>query len=726
MLFLSIIEDKKESALFSAALKQLKIPIAAIQPSYAMYLKLVQYNPNVVIIEFPHDPTEHLKFVSLVRTNQNLLQIPFIAYGPDMPDRVKENLKKYGINTYISRPFDLKAILQEAIRALKDFQKVMREKTGVEQNQVEDEVTTELLDKRIVPSKRIRLMVEHAGKMMAFPLTIANILKVSSDEKSGASNLATVVKSDPAVSTELLRVANTIHFNRGGRRVSIIKDAIVRLGFTQTKNMAASMSIMNSMKHRNYETGFSHNNFWLHCLGVAMVAEKIARQSQLVNPEEAFVCGLLHDLGIMILNEYFNLVFLKVLEHATDNGVRFVQAEKEVLGFTHIDFVNQLLESWNFDQNTIEGITTYPDLSIIDAKFVKENPLPTIVNIADVFANAFSIGMGTDACIDPIPREVMHQLGMRQGISRQFLDTVFHNFNIFNDFLRISDQRWPDAIEPLHQLKGAKLLFLSLNQETMYHPIEEYFRLRHPETTYAYKVEEVENKLGDNHVLLIPDGTFEQSKQINTLLAQKMLPYQKSEEESTSDLAKIFVLHQDPKGLKFSGGRHIAAKYPLDLRNLQLGLAMLLNDLPSPPEFSPTGSLAKQKEFDAEGRVMNEMQVLFQYFSNEINELVDKMLRASGIIHIDSVDEEKKAINHAKTHKEELNLIVLEAISPDIVKVCTALKSMPTHKRAQYIIINNGLDQKTIEGLKLIRITNVVPKNDIEGELKGFIHRMIQ
>jgi response regulator RpfG family c-di-GMP phosphodiesterase len=89
-----------------------------------------------VLIELPENPNSHLKFVSLIRTNQNLMQIPFIAFGPAQSETIVNNFKTYGITEYIPRPFDIKTILQTSIKALKNFQKTQQEKQGLNKNQI--------------------------------------------------------------------------------------------------------------------------------------------------------------------------------------------------------------------------------------------------------------------------------------------------------------------------------------------------------------------------------------------------------------------------------------------------------------------------------------------------------------------------------------------------------------------------------------------------------------
>ena len=113
------------------------------------------------------------------------------------------------------------------------------------------------------------------------------------------------------MSAEILKLANSVYFSRGGRRILDIKDAVVRIGFAQAKNIAMSLSVFEISKERNYATGFDHTEYWFHCIAVATIAEKLAKVSQLIPQEEAFIAGLLHDLGTLLFNNFLMIYFLK-------------------------------------------------------------------------------------------------------------------------------------------------------------------------------------------------------------------------------------------------------------------------------------------------------------------------------------------------------------------------------------------------------------------------------
>ncbi|NLD49156.1 MAG: HDOD domain-containing protein, partial [Clostridiaceae bacterium] len=217
------------------------IKFTAASPSYASYIKTLQYDPDVVIMEVPEDASQHLKFLKIIRGNKKIAQKPFILYGPPCDEQRVKNILGAGADIYLSRPLDYKIVIENVVH----FVKVSSESKYkiVEKNQLSADDWLQLIDPTISKHEKMQLMRTHIGKLLAFPATVAGVLKVSQNEKSGAGELAGVIRSDPAMAAEILKIANSVHFSRGGQRILDIKDAVVRIGFGQTKTIAMSLSV---------------------------------------------------------------------------------------------------------------------------------------------------------------------------------------------------------------------------------------------------------------------------------------------------------------------------------------------------------------------------------------------------------------------------------------------------------------------------------------------------
>jgi HD-like signal output (HDOD) protein/DNA-binding NarL/FixJ family response regulator len=570
---LTIIESTRESTTLKAIFTKAHLRVVESAPSYSNYLKTLQYNPDIVVMELPQNPKSHLQFLRIVRNNKALDQKPFILFGPPQEQSVLESFYECGADSYLCRPLDYKALIT-AIRNLL-LAKAASHRDSTEVNQLDHDEKALLRDASVASSRKIEIMKNHIGKLLAFPASVASILKISQDERSGATDLARIIRSDPSIATEILKVANSVYFARGGKRILDIRDAVVRIGFSQTKNIAMSLSVFQIMKDRNYQTGFNHTQFWIHCLGVAVIAEKIAKISRTVPSEEAFIGGLLHDLGVLLLNEFFNDIFLDCLHNATSRGIPFISGQREVLGMSHNDLLVALLENWNFPPTIAEvftGPTASPPLS---------SPLYTIVSVAESLAKSLCLGREADCCVSAIDNEALKQLRFPYGFQKGFLDTVYHEMNMFNSIIKIDAVKFPVEQDSIKNAPQVKIIAYSCTNEA-FNPLFEYLRTQRYSVTIAKSLEECSPPQIDTHIYLIT-ATAGACSTLAILSKLQVRPFdsQAQEQSQTATLlpAKIIAVGNNPQPINAPDSPTILkARYPLDLRNVDFALAALLNN----------------------------------------------------------------------------------------------------------------------------------------------------
>ncbi len=173
------------------------------------------------------------------------------------------------------------------------------------------------------PGRKIGAMVRHIANLAAFPFIVAKVLKIAGDEGTGAIELARAARADPYIVAHLLKISNSVFFASTHHRINSVKDAIIRIGFMETRRIVMGMSVMKLFETRNKNLGFDRVDFWYHSLAVAIIAEHAARRAGSVDAEEAFLAGLLHDLGIILLDDYFPEVFDAVLHDTAQHAGSF-------------------------------------------------------------------------------------------------------------------------------------------------------------------------------------------------------------------------------------------------------------------------------------------------------------------------------------------------------------------------------------------------------------------
>jgi len=183
-------------------------------------------------------------------------------------------------------------------------------------------------------------------------------MKIANSPEATADQLANVVKLDQSLSTKVLRLANSAYFGRKSKAENIT-DAVVTLGFGSVRNLAASASVIDALFPRKMFPGFSWQDMWIHSVICAVAAESLyslyhgAKRSN----ESAFVAGLLHDIGKLIIARALPAKFIQVVEACREYEWEMVRSETSYLGTNHALIGGDLARQWEFPEVLVAGIT---------------------------------------------------------------------------------------------------------------------------------------------------------------------------------------------------------------------------------------------------------------------------------------------------------------------------------------------------------------------------------
>ncbi|MFH0811055.1 MAG: HDOD domain-containing protein [Pseudomonadota bacterium] len=197
-------------------------------------------------------------------------------------------------------------------------------------------------------------LIHQVTEVPTLPSTAARILEISNDEHSSAADLAKVIYFDQALAAKILRIANSPLYGFSSS-VKTIEHAIVILGFKEIRDMALAMSVFGSFFRKRGRGYFERVRFWEHSLKCGLVAKVIAADAGL-NKTELFVAGLIHDLGKVVLDRFQPEGFVNVLEMASKHSLSWLEAEQQVLGFSHAEVAEALLKVWRFPPELIRPV----------------------------------------------------------------------------------------------------------------------------------------------------------------------------------------------------------------------------------------------------------------------------------------------------------------------------------------------------------------------------------
>lgn len=185
----------------------------------------------------------------------------------------------------------------------------------------------------------------------AFQL-VPKLLHLLEDPESNSEQIAEVIRLDPGLTADVLRICNSARY-AGAYRVETLQEAVMRLGLREVYKVVASIitSPIISESTEDPELG----DIWSHSLSAAAAGQILAREKG-DDPEIIFTAALLHDIGKVVLMHAGRDEYTALLKEANSNGGSLLEAEKQRLRMTHAEVGALLLKRWNFPQSITAAV----------------------------------------------------------------------------------------------------------------------------------------------------------------------------------------------------------------------------------------------------------------------------------------------------------------------------------------------------------------------------------
>ncbi len=239
-------------------------------------------------------------------------------------------------------------------------------------------------------SEKIKTVINELKELPTLPLIAHKVIAYLNSPYSGAKEIAELIKNDQSLASKVLKLINSAYFGIP-RKVDDIKRAIVLLGFNNILQIVVNLSIMKTFGKGNSE--FNRKEFWKHSIAVGICAQHIARKFKLWDEGSAYTAGLLHDIGKIILDNYFHDEYIGVITYAEVNQKPVYEVEQDILGITHSQIGNILLMKWNLPKTLKEAVKYHHyDLNLLEKISIKNKTLVHIIKVSDLIVSHFDIG----------------------------------------------------------------------------------------------------------------------------------------------------------------------------------------------------------------------------------------------------------------------------------------------------------------------------------------------
>ena len=278
----------------------------------------------------------------------------------------------------------------------------------------------------------IKATIDNIKEIPTLPTIVGDLLTMVMREDCNARNLAEKISLDQSLTLKVLKVANSAYYGFQ-RRIHSVQDAIVILGFNEIKGLVLTISVLDMFGGFSSQY-FNRNNFWKHSLAVATTAEILSEKSTLRFPE-AFVAGLLHDVGKVILDHYFNDIWGEIVMLMQSESLHSYEAELKVFekNITHATVGYWVVEKWNLPSHLAESIRYHHSLN----KMGEDTLLTAIVYASNVLVYQWEPNLMFEPTTPELNHDVAKLLNITDDNSPGLFEELNKRFELRKEVLNI-------------------------------------------------------------------------------------------------------------------------------------------------------------------------------------------------------------------------------------------------------------------------------------------------
>ncbi len=232
------------------------------------------------------------------------------------------------------------------------------------------------------PADSIDRVIEQVGDLPAIPEMAVEVLRMMDDPFVDMADVTEVIKRDPAMTAKILRVSNSPYYGMK-QHVGTLKLALVILGVQEVRNIVLGVSVFDTLRD-GMQTGLVPETFLRHSFLVGGLSRKLGATLRMGIQGEAFVCGLLHDIGKLVLLRQLKTLYAHVLKSTGGHTLKLCEAETAQYGFTHADAAAALAERWNFPKTLTDAIHFHHPRNGVSLASASDPQLAAIVRIANL------------------------------------------------------------------------------------------------------------------------------------------------------------------------------------------------------------------------------------------------------------------------------------------------------------------------------------------------------
>ena len=306
---------------------------------------LAQTEFDLLLLDWDMPGKPGIEIVRTLRSSGSQIPIVMVTAAAQRA-KVIEALSA-GASDYVIKPFEPACLLGKVER----FRRVRRPRTA---SRGEDDGAERDGGKPLLTT-----VLRQIDEVSTIPQMAARFLQVASDPEVRLDQLREALAADPAMVTRVLRLVNSSAFSVQ-QKITNLDQAITFLGIKQVRSVAVAVSVSELFRVRGRLGSYSRAGLWRHMVAVGIASRLLAVRLGSPNGEDFFLAGLLHDIGIVLEDQYVHQQFCQIIR-SLNPGKTLIECEHEHVGFDHTALGESMAQRWGFPDSVRAAIRHHHD-----------------------------------------------------------------------------------------------------------------------------------------------------------------------------------------------------------------------------------------------------------------------------------------------------------------------------------------------------------------------------
>jgi HD-like signal output (HDOD) protein len=237
----------------------------------------------------------------------------------------------------------------------------------------------------IISEEHLKKIHRYISRMPGLSTTVIKVMELCNNPEVSPNDLSRVISLDPVIAGQVLKLVNSAYYSLAQKTTSLSR-AIIILGINTIKNLSLSIAVMTNIRIKESSEALSIDEFLTHSICVAVTAKSLSviKHIPVLEREEYFVAGLLHDLGKIPISNCFSEDYVLAFQLVKSQQVPFYEAEQNIFGFNHCTVGRIIGKKWSLGQNLQDSMYYHhkpEDVKEENRKFIE------IIALADAYSH---------------------------------------------------------------------------------------------------------------------------------------------------------------------------------------------------------------------------------------------------------------------------------------------------------------------------------------------------